>query len=112
MIRVCNDAYADPLEGRRASVQLVDGTLRRGFVVGPDYAPPAGGSVVVWEREEVLIEWTDKDGRVLCDERGNPVWQPSDMGSGGLTKHRIADEARLRVVAVGERRMVAMRRAG
>lgn len=74
--------------GRRATVQLEDGTFRRGHLCPPDFESSPACAVVVWEGMEVVVDYVDRLGTPFLDIHGRALLSPSDTGSGGHTLHR------------------------
>lgn len=86
-------------EGRTVAVLLPDGTIQRGSEVDERYEVRKG--TIEWRGIEVRSDTVNGSGEPIIDERGYPCWQPSDMGSGGETLHRLSGpDARWRIRVV------------
>lgn len=84
-------------DGRAVAVLLSDGTVQRGSEVDERYVLKSS-NVVEYRGIEVRSDTVNGSGEVIIDEHGKPCWQPSDMGSGGHTLHRLSGpDARWRI---------------
>jgi DNA polymerase III epsilon subunit-like protein len=84
--------------GQRTTVQLGDGTFRRGFLCPSTFEPPpAPCSCVVWDGLEVVLDYVDGAGNVVLDERGKAQLRRSDKGDGGWNLHSHVPDARVRI---------------
>jgi hypothetical protein len=88
--------------GRRASVLTREGVVAIGSIapIGYELLSQRGCSIVVSSGLEVVVDICSESGVLLIDWLGAAQWQPSDMGSGGFTKHRALDGKSRRRVSV------------